>query len=249
MGTSQSFKLKTTPNWSSAKKAMTEVTTEATPESIKKFLTAFSNAVSDTAYRGERNETREQSDGGHGGGRSYSFGKAGSRIAQNFVGLVSGIKDSGVVDFLGLSLDELQELTAQKLLHQLYDKLAGKDDANPDDEAAKAALDELLAEVFNECAEIEDFNGIIQNASQDIVDGWLISYNVSYIIEYNAELFQTHIFSKEANPEKVFGEIKRFLRNEVSAYLGAEMHNINIFSLEGRQFIDEMTGKILDIWQ
>jgi len=247
MGTSQSFKLKTTPNWSSAKKAMTEVTTEATPESIKKFLIAFSNAVSDTVYRGKRNETGKQS--GRGRGKSYSFGKAGSRIAQNFLGLVSGIKDLGVVDFLGLSPDELQELTAQKLLYQLYDKLAEKDDANPDDEAAKAALDELLAEVFNECEEIEDFNGIIQNANQDMIDGWLISYNVSYIIEYNAELFQTHIFSKEANPERVFGEIKRFLKNEVSIYLGEEMHNINIFSLEGRQFVDEMTGKILDIWQ
>ena len=74
MGTSQSHSLKTTPQWSAAKKAMTSVIKDhGNPQKQSRLMTAFGTAVGDGLYRR-----------GNRGGRG-SCGEEGSRDMRNVV--------------------------------------------------------------------------------------------------------------------------------------------------------------------
>lgn len=56
MGTSQSHSLKTTPQWSAAKKAMTSVIKDqGNSQKHAKLMATFGVAVSDSLYRGGGN--------------------------------------------------------------------------------------------------------------------------------------------------------------------------------------------------
>ena len=68
-------------------------------------------------------------------------------------------------------------------------------------------------------------------------------------MEYMGGLFQSHIFDKNATPETVCNEIKQWLRSELDNRLADEMHHINVFSPEGKAYIDTLIARILDIWQ
>ena len=89
MGTSQSHSLKTTPQWSAAKKAMTSVIKDhGNAQKQSRLMNAFGTAVGDGLYRG----------GNRGGGGS--FGQAGSRALGNVVQFISDVRslDSQRVD-------------------------------------------------------------------------------------------------------------------------------------------------------
>jgi len=241
MGTSQSHSLKTTPQWSAAKKAMTSVIKDhGNSQKHSKLMTAFGAAVGDSLYRG----------GGNGRGRG-SFGRAGSRALGNVIHFISDVKSIGIggaIDGMGLPQEDRPQ-TPRELIKSLCGLTSVDADALHDDEAAVEAQDKILSKIFEQCDSLADVETLLQQADEDTIDAWIFDYEVEYIMEYMGELFQSHIFDKNANPETVCNEIKQWLRSELDNRLAAEMRHINVFSPEGKSYIDTLTAKILDIWQ
>ena len=239
MGTSQSHSLKTTPQWSAAKKAMTSVIkNHGNSQKQSKLMTAFGAAVGDGLYRG----------GNRGVG---SFGRAGSRALGNVVQFISDVRSIGIggaIDVLGLPQEERPQ-TPIELIKTLCGLTSADADALHDDEAAVEAQEKLLSMIFEQCDSLADIETLLQQANEDTIDGWILDYEVEYIMEYMGELFQSHIFDKNANPETVCNEIKQWLRSELDNRLANEMRHINVFSPEGKVYIDTLTAKILDLWQ
>ena len=241
MGTSQSHSLKTTPQWSTAKKAMTSVIKDqVNRQKQSNLMTAFGRAIGDGLYRGA----------GHRGGGG-SFGRAGSRAIGNVIQFVSDVKSLGIggaIDALGLTPNDKPQ-TPRELIKTLCGITAEGGDALHDDEAAVNAQDWLLSKIFEDCSSLGDVETILQQADEDTIDAWIIDFEVEYIMEYMSELFQSHIFEKNAYPEAVCNEIKQWLRTELNSRLADEMKHVNVFSREGKAYIDTLTARILDIWQ
>lgn len=239
MGTSQLHSLKTTPQWSAAKKAMTSVIKDnGNSQKQSKLMTAFRTAIGDTLYRG------------NGGGRG-TFGRAGSRALNNVIQFISEVKSGGIegaIDGLGLSQED-RPLIPRELIKALCGLTAIDADALHDDEAAVEAQEKLLSIIFEQCDNLTDIETLLQQADEDTIDGWILDYEVEYIMEYMGSLFQSHIFDKNANPETVCNEIKLWLRSELDNRLANELHHINVLSPEGKAYINTLTARILDIWQ
>lgn len=240
MGTSQSHILKTTPQWSAAKKAMTSIIKDqGNSQKYSKLMTAFGNAIGNGLYRGG---------GSRGGG---SFGRAGSRALGNITRFISDVKSHGIssaIDVLGLPQEERPQ-TPDELIKVLCGLTAKGADALYDDEAAIAAQNKLLCTIFEECEDISSIESLLQQADEDTIDAWIIDYEVEYIMEYMGALFQSHIFDKDADPEAVCKEIKQWLRSEINKRLVDKAHHFDIYSTEGKSYIDTLTAKILNIWQ
>lgn len=241
MGTSQSHSLKTTPQWSTAKKAMTDVIKEeGNAQKKSKLMTAFRAAIGEGLYKG----------GSNGGGRG-SFGRAGSRALENIIQFISNVRSIGIggaIDGLGLPQEEKPQ-TPRELIRTLCGLTSVDADALHDDEAAVEAQDKLLSMIFEQCDSLADIESLLQQANEDTIDSWILDYEVEYIMEYMGELFQSHIFNKGNDPETVCNQIKLWLRSELDNHLANEMQHINVFSPEGKAYIDTLTAKILDIWQ
>ena len=81
MGTSQSFKIKSSPNWSKAKRAMTHLSTPGnmTEANATRFLGHFGRAA----------------------GESRTFGRAGSATASNFIEFIGNdpLVGHNIIDF------------------------------------------------------------------------------------------------------------------------------------------------------
>lgn len=240
MGTSQSHSLKTTPQWSVAKRAMTSVIKDhGNSQKQSRLMTAFGAAVGDGLFRG----------GNRGSGSS--FGRAGSRALGNVVQFISNVRSIGIggaIDILGLPQEERPQ-TPRELIMVLCGFTSADGDALHDDEAAVEAQEKLLSMIFDQCDSLVDIEALLQQADEDTIDGWILDYEVEYIMEYMGELFQSHIFDKNASPETVCNEIKLWLRSELDNRLANEMRHINVFSMEGKAYIDTLTARILDIWQ
>lgn len=240
MGTSQSHSLKTTPQWTAAKKAMTSVIKDhGNTQKLSKLMTAFVTAVGDSLYRG----------GGNGDSRG-SFGQAGSRALGKLIQFISNVRSIGIegaIDGLGLPWEELP-LTPRELIRALCGLISTEANALHDDGAAVEAQEKLLSIIFEQCDSLTDIETLLQQANEDAIDGWILDYEVEYIMEYMGELFQSHIFDKDANPEAVCNEIKQWLRSELDNRLANEMRHTNVFSPEGKAYIDALTARILDIW-
>lgn len=233
MGTSQSISLKTTPNWAEAKRSMTLLTKPEgrTQTNFNRYLGSFSRAISS--------------------GGINVFGKAGTRASTNFVSLMGDIQSTGlqsVVEQIYPNI-EFSHLSSKELLLILYQYIVGVDNANIDDAAAKAAMDLLLTRIFDECETPTDVETIIKETSQDQIDGWVIEYYVDYFMEFNAELFQTHIFEKESDPDVVNDSIRDFVEGWFQDNIKEEMMHINLFSEDGKRYLSGLTDKILSIWK
>ena len=87
MGTSQSHNLKTSPNWSTTKRAMTSIAkgTENKVATNAKFIGNFGTALGNGLYRGGGN-------GRHGGNRGSSFGRAGGRAVRGLTTVLNNAK-------------------------------------------------------------------------------------------------------------------------------------------------------------
>ena len=140
MGTSQSHSLKTTPQWSTAKKAITSVIKDqGNRQKQSNLMTAFGRAIGDGLYRGA----------GHRGGGG-SFGRAGSRALGNVIQFVSDVKSLGIggaIDALGLAQNDKPQ-TPRELIKTLCGITAEGGDALHDDEAAVNAQDWLLSKIL-----------------------------------------------------------------------------------------------------
>ena len=118
-----------------------------------------------------------------------------------------------------------------------------------DDAAATYAMDKVLKEILSDCNDGQEIEDRLQNASEDDICEWIISFEVEYILEYSAELFQSHIFDKGSNPEDIKREIRGWLHNELDEKLSKEMSQIDFNSQDGKDYLDSLTSDILDIWK
>lgn len=245
MGTSQSFCLKSTPNWSSAKRAVTNIAKGEGDNSrnCANCMTAMSHALRGSLYRGERA-------GGGRGGRS-SFGRAGAKTVNNFVSLVNSVRSGGLVFALGLDQipEEHRPLTKEDFIDEIIRYVTGENDSTIDDGASACAMRKVLIDILQECENVEDIEAVLRNADEDRMASWIIKFEVEYILEFAGVIFQDHIFSKSGNPETVLGEIRRWLNRELDNRFAEEMRQVDFNSQEGKVYIDELTSKILDLWQ
>lgn len=251
MGTSQSLSLKKTPQWSSAKRAMTGVIRN--PEDghhISSFMKKFLNALGeDGLYRGYGNFPQERYDT-RGAGR-HSFGSAGSKATKNLVNFISSVRSVGISPTLSLLITDPEQRpqTPQELIYSLCIQDSIDTDATFDEGAAAVAKKKVLAEMFKECATLDAVEEMLKQVDEATINKWIIDFEVEYIVEYQASLFQSLIFDKGVNPAKICAEIKRWLHRELDRRLSDEMAHINVFSEEGARYIDTLTSRILEIWQ
>lgn len=269
MGTSQGLTLKKAPQWSSAKRAMTGLLNDLENDAkLENFMVKFYQALgSDGIYRGSTGHgNSSRGTGTHGGvggvtshhggsgGRSKghrSFGSAGASAATNLLGFISDVRDNGLaqaiqlVNTAGVEIPE----SPRELINFLCGLSATDTDADFDSEAAIAAQRKLLSEIFKTCNSLSDVEAIIRQADMDTIDAWIINFEVNYIIEFQGSLFQTHIFDKAQDPDKVAGQIRRWLHSKLDKRLADEMKHINLFSEEGKSYVETLTAKILEIWK
>ncbi|MBP3725772.1 MAG: hypothetical protein J6I60_00955 [Bacteroidaceae bacterium] len=269
MGTSQGLTLKTTPQWSSAKRAMTGLLNDLENENkLENFMLKFYQALgSDGIYSGSTtsggsgsgSSTRSSGGGGssshgsRGGGSNgrRSFGRAGASAATNLLGFFSDVRDNGLsqaIEFANTVGVEVPQ-SPRELINFLCGLTSVDTDADFDSEAANAAQRKLLSEIFKSCENLTDVEEIIKQVDKDTIDAWIIDFEVNYIIEFQGSLFQSHIFDKAQDPDKVAGQIKRWLHSKLDKRLSDEMKHINLFSEDGKRYVESLTVKILDIWK
>lgn len=269
MGTSQGLTLKTTPQWSSAKRAMTGLLNDLENENkLENFMLKFYQALgSDGIYSGSTtsggsgsgSSTRSSGGGGssshgsRGGGSNgrRSFGRAGASAATNLLGFFSDVRDNGLsqaIEFANTVGVEVPQ-SPRELINFLCGLTSVDTDADFDSEAANAAQRKLLSEIFKSCENLTDAEEIIKQANKDTIDAWIIDFEVNYIIEFQGSLFQSHIFDKAQDPDKVAGQIRRWLHSKLDKRLSDEMKHINLFSEEGKRYVESLIAKILDIWK
>ena len=192
MGTSQSHNLKSSPNWSAAKRAMTSLAngTDNKSESNAKFFGNLGIALGNGLYRGGRI-------GGHGGKRGgSSFGRAGGHAVRGLATVLNNIKQYGLVSSLGI--DRLPDTQKPKTPHDfkelLLHEIIGDNDSTMDDAAATYAMDKVLNDILSDCKDGQEIEDKLQNATDDDLHEWIITFEIEYILEYSAEL---SLLSKE----------------------------------------------------
>ena len=244
MGTSQSHNLKSTPNWSAAKRAMTSLTngTDNKSATNAKFFGNFGTALGNGLYRGGR--TR----GGH---RGSSFGRAGGQAVRGLTTVLNNAKQYGLI--LSLGIDKLPDAqkpkTPQDFKELLLHEIIGDNDSTMDDAAATYAMDKVLNDILSDCKDGQEIEDKLQNATDDDLHEWIITFEIEYILEYSAELFQSHIFDKGSNPEEIKKDMRGWLHNELDEKLSKELTQIDFNSREGKEYLDSLTSEILDIWK
>lgn len=246
MGTSQSHNLKSSPNWSAAKRAMTSIAngTGNKSTSSARFIANLGTALGDGLYRGHRN-------GGNGRHGGSSFGRAGGRAVTRLTTVLNNVKQYGLITALGIDKlpDAQKPKTPQEFKELLLHEIIGDNDATMDDAAATYAMDKVINEISSDCKDGQDIEDNIKNATEDDINKWIITFETEYILEYSAELFQSHIFDKGSNPEGIKSDIRGWLNNELDEKLSNEMSQIDFHSPEGKAYLDSLTSEILDIWK
>lgn len=244
MGTSQSHNLKSSPNWSSAKHSITNIAKKAgnADSQCKSFIRSLRAAIGDAIYR---------SDEGHRRGRVSTFGGAGGRLARNFVSLIKDIRQESL--HAALNITELpieqQPTTKEDFIDRILQQVSGEHDSSMDDDAAIYAMNKLLDGILCDCKTLAEVENKFKTATNDQLACWIIDYEIEYILEYSAELFQSHILDKCNNPENVIGQIRNWLHNELDNRLQDNLSQHDLLSAEGKQLLDTLTADILEIWK
>lgn len=171
MGTSQGLTLKTTPQWSSAKRAMTGLLNDFENEAkLENFMQKFYQALGNdaifngaTTSGGSGGGTNTRSRGGGSKGRR-SFGRAGASTATNLLGFFSNVRDNGLSQAIELANTVGVEVpqSPRDLINFLCGLSSVDTDANFDSEAANAAQRKLLSEIFKSCENMTDVEEIIK---------------------------------------------------------------------------------------
>lgn len=246
MGTSQSHNLKSSPNWSAAKRAMTNIANNANNQSSSnaKFFGNLGTALGSGLYRGGGS-------GGHGGKRGYSFGRAGGQAIRGLVNVITNTKQYGLTASLGIDRlpDAQKPKTPQDFKEILLHEIIGENDSSMDDAAATYAMEKVLNDITSDCKDEQSIEDKLTNASNDDLHEWIITFEIEYILEYSAELFQSHIFNKGKHPDEIKKDMRRWLHNELDEKLNKELTQINFNSPVGKNYLDSLTSEILDIWK
>ena len=164
---------------------------------------------------------------------------------------VADIKQYGLVSSLGI--DRLPDTQKPKTPHDfkelLLHEIIGDNDSTMDDAAATYAMDKVLNDILSDCKDGQEIEDKLQNATDDDLHEWIITFEIEYILEYSAELFQSHIFDKGSNPEEIKKDMRGWLHNELDEKLSKELTQIDFNSRERKEYLDSLTSEILDIWK
>ena len=239
MGTSQSHNLKSGPNWSTAKRSVTSLAkgTGDPKDNCETFVTGLSSAISNSVYRGATS-------------RHSSFGHAGARVSKNFISLIGDIRSQGVLGILGPDFSfEDDSIFKRNFKEIIIERVLGEHDSSMDDAAAAKAFEKILDEILKDCETKDDIDKKLSNASNDDLVVWIIDFQIDYIIEYSGELFQSHIFDKCDNPDRVLEQIRNWLHNELDDRLMNDISKYDLTSKEGKEIVETLTADILDIWK
>lgn len=239
MGTSKSFSLKSSPNWSSAKRSVTNIINGSgnIASNGTSFMRSFTSALDNGLYRGANSGV-------------YSFGYAGTKAITNFVSFIFDVRTIGLNNVLGSDIFDgsRQPKTPEEFVDSIYQQIIGENDSNFDDGAAAESMRRLLVEIFSSCENDEQIEDVLKSAGDDKIADWIVFYEVEYILEYAFELFQSHIFSKEGNPEQIKGEIRRWLKGVIDERLADSISHVDFFSPEGKVYLDKLISNIIGIW-
>ena len=238
MGTSQSHNLKSGPNWSTAKRSVTSIANGSgnLDENCRTFIAGLSSAISKNIYRGTNSS-------------HSSFGHAGARVSKNFISLIGAIRSQGLSSILGSDFSFEGSEFKRSFKEAIIERVLGEHDSSMDDAAAAKAFDKVLDEILKDCETKDEIDQKLSNASNDDLVVWIIDFQIDYIIEYSGEIFQSHIFDKCDNPDKVMGQIRNWLHSELDDRLKNDVSKYNLTSSEGIEIVKTLTADILDIWK
>ena len=170
---------------------------------------------------------------------------------EDMATVLNNIKQYGLVSSLGI--DRLPDTQKPKTPHDfkelLLHEIIGDNDSTMDDAAATYAMDKVLNDILSDCKDGQEIEDKLQNATDDDLHEWIITFEIEYILEYSAELFQSHIFDKGSNPEEIKKDMRGWLHNELDEKLSKELTQIDFNSREGKEYLDSLTSEILDIWK
>lgn len=237
MGTSQSLSLKTTPNWASSKRAMSTIVKHRnaiTQQQVNSLLQKESRAIIHDSHR--------------------SYGRSGGRVAKNLIRFISSVRNDGLAAYIEqVSPDsEFADLSVRDVLFIIKQHISNpnpdSDHSTLDDIAARTAFEKLLGIIFAEVETVDDIENILQQATDAQLEGWMIDFQVEYIMELNGILFDAQIFSKGAEPDQIASQIRNFIRVKINETCLDRLHQLNLLTPEGEQFIESLTQLILEIW-
>ena len=208
MGTSQSYKIKSTPNWAKTKRAMTHLAAPGNMNdtNVNRFLGNFSRAVSEERV----------------------FGGAGGSSIGNFLDFIANIRDLGweqAIQTIDPDIDVTQ-LSLEAFLEFLLE-LCCNNDSNLDDQAANVAFQEMEAYkiVGKRFFNADVLHWIAKDYDLVNLEGWgrnvpsIVSYFVNNRFYYRHVSFKStmdwynkHLKNKEQNARTVLRNIRSCLR-------------------------------------
>lgn len=230
MGTSQSFKIKSSPNWTKTKRAMTHLAKPGNMNdtNVNRFLGNFSHAVSE--------------------GRA--FGSAGVNSIGNLLEFIANIREHGweqVIQEINPEID-IHLLTLEEFLEFLLE-LCCNNDSDFDDQAANVAFQELEGEIRTELDTAQDLADLFANASEEQLLEWVGSYYVNYIMQIFDELYYTHLEERGVIPENIMSELRGYVESSVNELLLNKPDDFNIFSDAGKVFIKGIIDDLNELWE
>lgn len=230
MGTSQSYKIKSSPNWAKTKRAITHLAKPGNMNdaNVNRFLGNFSRAVSEERV----------------------FGDAGGKSIGNLLELIFNIRELGFeqaiqeanpeIDIHLLTLDEFLELLLE---------LCCNNDSDLDDQAANVAFQELEGEIRAELDTVQELADLFANASEEQLLEWVASYYVNYIMQIFDELYYTHLEERGVMPEDVMDGLRDYVESSVNELLLNRPDDFNIFNDAGKDFVKGIIDDLNELWE
>lgn len=229
MGTSQSYKIKSTPNWAKTKRALTHLAQPGNMSgaNVERFLGNFSRAVSE----------------------SGTFGGSGSAIVNNFLEFIASVRQDGwehAIQQIDPNVS-IEVLSAGEFLELLLKKCCDND-SDFDDQAANVAFEVLEGEIQTDLKTAEEIGTLIGNATEEQILEWVALFYVNYIMEIFGELYYTHLEERGVIPEDVMNGLREYVETSVNELLLDRPVNFNIFSKEGKDFVNGILDDLNDLW-
>lgn len=230
MGTSQSYRIKSTPNWAKTKRAMTRLASPGNMNeaNVGKFLGYFSRAVSE----------------------SQTFGGAGSTTVSNLIDFIADVRNFGWEQAI-LQIDgqvDFTRLTAGEFMEFLLKKCC-ENDSDLDDQAANVAFGILEGEIQSDLNTAEDIGKLIENAKEEQILEWVGVFYVNYIMEIFGELYYTHLEERGIIPEEVMDGLREYVVSSVNEVLLNRPEDFNIFSQGGKDFVRRILEDLNELWE
>lgn len=230
MGTSQSYKIKSTPNWAKTKKAMTHLAAPGNMNdtNVNRFFGNFSRAVSEERV----------------------FGGAGGTSIGKFLEFIASIRDLGWEQAIQDIDPEINitQLSLEAFLEFLLE-LCCNNDSNLDDQAANVAFQEMEGIIQTELDTAQELAELFTTASEELLLDWVAFFYVSYIMQIFDELYYTHLEERGVIPEEIMNRLRDYVESSVNELMLNKPDDFNIFSEQGKEFVKGIIDDLNELWE